>query len=47
MSTPRVAMETNLALFTWDSFHQYLFLFTLNKSFEKLFLVITLKHHLC
>ena len=24
-----------------------LFLFTLNKSFEKLFLVITLKNHLC
>ena len=46
-STLRVAMATNLALFSWDSFHQCLFLFTLNKSFEKLFLVITLKHHLC
>ena len=46
-SSLRVAMETNLALFSWDSFHQCLFLFTLNKSFEKLFSVITLKHHLC
>ena len=30
-------MEINLAFFSWDSFHQCLFLFTFNKSFQKLF----------